>query len=71
MADQKLIGKLESCPVCLGKVHEIDENEYGCEGCKRVWVYTGELWASKARKVIVVREPQEGDKLDDFLKPVD
>lgn len=63
--------KLERCPVCQVAVHEIEEKEFGCENCGRVWVYTqDEMWVSKVRKVRLKREPRVGDSPNDFLEPI-
>ena len=61
--------KLNMCPVCQTPVFEIGENEFGCDSCKRVWVPHDDMWVSKARKVILKREPRVGDKPSDFLEP--
>lgn len=74
MVDQKLIGSdLKECPLCNNKVHEFGEDhpEYGCEGCKRIWIFSNDgMWVSKARKVKVIREPKAGDSIDDFLEEI-
>lgn len=62
--------KLKECPVCHKPVHEIEENEFGCDQCKRVWLPHDGMWVSKARTVRLTREPKVGDSPDDFLEPI-
>lgn len=59
------------CPVCQTPVFEIAENEFGCDECKRIWIPLDGMWVSKARKVILKREPRVGDRPSDFLEPAD
>lgn len=62
---------LGMCPVCQTPVFEIGEGEFGCDSCKRVWVYHDGMWVSKARKVRIIKEPKVGDKPSDFLEPLE
>lgn len=64
------MNKLETCPVCQLPVYEIEEETFGCDSCKRVWVPHDDMWVSKVRKVKLIREPRVGDKPSDFLEPL-
>jgi len=46
------MSKLESCPMCQGRVHQFEDNKWGCEKCLRIWNDEGGgEWVSDVRKI--------------------
>ena len=56
------------CPMCNCNLSDV----LACPECKREWVLTGDREApltSKPRRVRLVKQIREGEKLDDCIKP--
>lgn len=61
----------ERCPMCNGKTHQFEDNKYGCEDCKRVWVNDGNgEWHSEIRQVRIKKMPEPGDDANDVFEPL-
>jgi len=60
------------CFICKTPLHEIGDNRYGCDTCKRIWKENkiDGTWESEVRQVKIVKEPKKGDTYDDIVKPV-
>lgn len=39
------------CFMCQGKLHQIEDGEFGCDDCKRIWVNKNGDWMSLPRRV--------------------
>lgn len=65
-----------NCPVCGVPCTSEDPetHEPKCPDCLRTWYPTGDPeapWASRGRKVRLVKMPEPGDRLDDVIKPIE
>ena len=36
--------KIESCFTCTSKVHEFEDNQFGCSNCGSIWSFNGKGW---------------------------
>lgn len=62
--------KLEHCFICKTPVHEIEENRFGCDKCKRIWYYKDGDWLTEARTVVFKKNPEVGDSYDDIITEI-
>ena len=47
--------KLKTCFRCLDKVHQFEDNKFGCDNCKTVWEFKKGAW------YVVKEETKEND----------
>src|SRR6478752_4549150 len=67
--EDKPLDLMEQCPMCQGHIHQIDDNEFACSGCLRIWTRSNDEWVSKPRAVKLTKEPEIGDNINEVVKP--